>query len=108
MARYDRSIQIYTVDDMGVNTYVYDKNRRYPVEAGTRAANVTSYLPGGYDPSMVRDEEAVRRKELADKTVEVAIAAWESRWGPIPWDRTQIMTMHLTVQCLVEVRVDPA
>lgn len=108
MGEREQAIQTYTVDDMTVSTYLYDQNRRYPVEAGTRASQATGFLPGGYIPVDERVvAEEVRRKALAARVVDAAVTAWESRWGEIPWDLVQMTITHLTVQCLVEIRVDP-
>lgn len=101
-------IQIQTIDELVVSTYVYDKNRRYPVEAGTRASQAMGYLPGGYIPADERVvSEEVRRKALSAQVVDAVVTAWEARWGEMPWDLVQMTITHLTVQCLVELRVDP-
>ncbi len=80
-----------------VNTGTYDRNRRFPVEKGTRYGNACIYFSG-------RDEE----RELAEtKARKDAIEAWVERWGPIPWDLVQIVTTHVTCQVIVDVRVEP-
>ena len=81
-----------------ITTYTYNKNRRFPVEAGTRAANVLVYFGGGDH----------YRTGIQTRAMAVAVEQWEYRWKePFPWDLAQFMVLHVTCQVLVEVRVEP-
>jgi hypothetical protein len=79
------------------STYTYDKNRRFPVEAGTRAAHVLVQFGGGHH----------YRLGIQNEAVQVAVSEWTTRWGELPWDLAQIVIHHFTIQVLVEVRVEP-
>lgn len=80
---------------MQVETYTYDKNRRYPVAAGTRCSSV------------VLRYEAWDLKQAIATAHDAAVSAWEEHWGKVPWDLVQIVTTILTVQVVVELRVEP-
>jgi len=79
------------------NTGVYDRNRRFTVEAGTRYGNCcVSFNPR--TTSRLAVESFARRE---------AVAAYEKEYGPIPWGLVQIMITHTSAQVIVDLRVDP-
>ena len=81
-----------------ITTYTYDKNRRFPIEAGTRAANVLVVFGGGDH----------FRPGVQAAAMAVAVEQWEYRWKePFPWNLAQFMVLHINIQVLVEVRVEP-
>lgn len=80
-------------------TYVYEKNRRFAVNQGTRCAMSevkfnpqTSHHPSSYEG-------------YADLAKRRARRAWEDRWGDIPWDQVQILMTYVTASVVVEFRV---
>lgn len=82
---------------MEPETYVYEKNRRYTVEAGTRCARVEI---------MVNTENSLHRQWAADGAARMAVAAWEEKWGPVPWSLASALVTHTTLQVIVEFRVE--
>ena len=78
------------------NVGVYEKNRRNTVTAGTRYANCC-ILFNPRTTSRYSVEQRARRE---------AVEAWEKEWGTIPWDLVQIVTTHVTMQVIVDLRVD--
>lgn len=83
--------------ELDVKTFVTEKNHRYTVESGTKIASVC--LPTyNYGRDRFKTEEEARRR---------VILAFEKRFGPISWDLAVIQTTFVTVQVLVELRVDP-
>jgi hypothetical protein len=80
-----------------VTSYIYDKNRRFPVDAGTKAVSVLVLYRGPDN----------RRRPVQSRAIEVAIQEWEERWGKFPWDLGVIVVHHFTIQIMVEVRVEP-
>ena len=81
-----------------VSTYIYERNRRQPIAAGTRTSNVLIRFSG--------DDRL--RLAWTNKAIELAVLEWQLRWGgSIPWSLSEIMVYHLTCQVLVELRVPP-
>ena len=97
LSKHEEAIQLE--EHLGCDTYVFDRNRAYnKITAGTRASAIVITYP--------HVSEALRVR-YTTKAVARAAAAWEARWGAIPWDLTQIVVSHLTFQVCVEFRVDP-
>ena len=92
----ERTVQVLS-HTVKVSSYEYDKNRRFTVEAGTRASNVLVQFGGGNG----------YRVGVQNAAMEAAVTEWERRWGALPWDLAQFMVMHLSCQVLVELRVEP-
>ena len=78
------------------NVGVYEKNRRNTVTAGTRYGNCCVL----FDPRTTSRYSVEQYARLR------AVEAWEKEWGPIPWDLVQIVTTHVTMQVIVDLRVD--
>jgi hypothetical protein len=91
--------------------YVYDKTRRYQVDAGTRCTMVTLDLPlDVHRAGAGRSREATAhetRKVYTAKAVDAAADMWWVKYGePVPWSFVQIMVSHVTAQVSVEFRVE--
>lgn len=74
------------------------RTRRLELVEGTRYTNVTVDIDGS-------DHDA--RLDAESRARQIALDAWCEKWGPIPWDFTEITSIHLTVQVMVDVRVTP-
>jgi hypothetical protein len=75
---------------------VYDRNRRYDVEKGTKFADVVRDVePGG-------DRIAASVDALKD-----AQRAFYAEHGPIDWWRADFTVSHTTAQVVVELRERP-
>jgi hypothetical protein len=86
-------------EHLGCDTYIFDRNRSYNnIEAGTRASAVVITYPHVTDHLRVKYTTVAVRK---------AAAAWEARWGAIPWSLSQMVVTHVTAQVCVEFRVPP-
>jgi hypothetical protein len=83
------------------NSGATKRNQRPLIPAGTRWANVV--VPVVFDN---RGEPAARH--LAEKKGRrLALQEWEKEFGEIPWDMVRWNITHLTMQCVVEVLVEP-
>lgn len=85
------------------STYTYSKNRRYPVPAGTRCANVRL---AAHQRNDFRSEKAKRLSTMRAAELR-AVNLWEQRWGPLPWPLAEFATFHDSLGCIVELRVEP-
>ena len=87
-----------------VNTFTSEKNWRktYPPANGV---SVVMDVPRWARHDTRRHEEAVRTW-MEQAARRLAIRTYEETFGPIVWDRTEFIVAHLTIQCLVEIRVE--
>lgn len=81
-----------------VETGVYDRNRRYGVEAGTRYAHAIKYCSS--------DSSGIRRIEISEVIREASVE-WAKKWGDIPWQNVDMTVTCTSAQVLVEFRVRP-
>lgn len=81
-----------------VETGVYDKNRRYGVEAGTR-----------YVHAITRSISNISYARLiaVRQVTEEAVRQWQEKWGEIPWQNVDMTVTCTSGQVLVEFRVRP-
>lgn len=83
-------------EQLGVDTAVLNHSRRFTVEAGTRIS-VCVLSIHDYKNDYLKTEEEARRR---------VILAYERRFGPIRWACASMQIVFLTVQVLVELRVE--
>ena len=85
-------------------TYYYDKNRRFLVSAGTRAAYVQLKMYQYGEDGLTRASRATVQSIAMD----IAVKLWERRWHEkLPWELAQFVVSHTTLQVIVELRVEP-
>ena len=85
--------------DDRTETYIYEKNRRFEVSEGCRCSCITYRF----------DPRAGTPMEHIDLVIKRARNAWEKEWGKMTtqeWQECQISITILTVQIVVEFRVD--
>jgi len=83
-------------------TYTYDHNRRYPVSEGTQCA--CAYWKIGRAAFV---GETARRTQAQAEAVAAAVKIYEERWGLLDWGDCQMLITHVSLQVVVELRVEP-
>lgn len=83
-----------------METYLYYKNSRFKVEAGTQAAVVRWKVGPGQSSSQRKDEMGWAMAQV--------IRVYVERWGKIEWWLATVTCHHVTNSIVVELRVRPA
>ena len=85
--------------ERAVESGVYDKNRRYPVEAGTKFTQASVRFH-------YTEDDEVRQRASAE-ALEAAVVEFRRVYGDLDWQSASISTVHVSCQVLVELRVAP-
>lgn len=82
-----------------VKTFTIEKNKRLPIPAGTKGANVVI-------GAVKTESDRIAAEAIGRRLV---VAAYEKEWGKIPWDyHASITHVHLTFQVITELMVKTA